>query len=136
MTFTEVITLTKIECGNCGGLYAISERFRQNKYDHAGTWHCPYCQCSWGYVKTEAARLREQLDARGVELHRAQQQAANDRMAREAAEKLALKERRKSARAANGVCTCCNRSFTNLRRHMATKHGAPLKRGEKAPVAA
>jgi hypothetical protein len=25
-------------------------------------------------------------------------------------------------RIGNGVCPCCNRSFTNLRRHMTTKH--------------
>lgn len=25
-------------------------------------------------------------------------------------------------RAANGVCQCCNRTFQNLQRHMATKH--------------
>lgn len=25
-------------------------------------------------------------------------------------------------RIANGVCPCCDRSFTNLQRHMASKH--------------
>jgi DNA repair exonuclease SbcCD ATPase subunit len=25
-------------------------------------------------------------------------------------------------RAANGICPCCNRSFTNLQRHMASQH--------------
>jgi hypothetical protein len=32
------------------------------------------------------------------------------------------KARNQLERVGNGVCPCCTRSFTNLRRHMATKH--------------
>lgn len=129
-TFTEVITLRQINCGSCGGTYAINERFYDHKRQHGETWHCPYCDCEWGFVESEASKLRKQLEAKGVELQSAQQREANERTARLAAEQRAAKEQRKAKRAENGVCTCCNRSFVDLKRHMASKHG--VKNGEPA----
>lgn len=126
-TFQETIELTKIDCGCCGASYAINERYRQQKYQEGGTWHCPYCQTSWGYSNNnENARLKKQV----AEL---EQHKANLRAAKEAAEQEAEHFRksrditkgllnRVKTRLKNGVCPCCNRTFANLHRHMQSKH--------------
>lgn len=36
------VELTQFSCGECGGTYAINERYRQQKHDKGGGWTCPY----------------------------------------------------------------------------------------------
>ncbi|THK37666.1 hypothetical protein EHS39_13610 [Ensifer sp. MPMI2T] len=75
----------------------------------------------WHYTKgeTEIVRLRRERD-------RLQQKLAEVADERDAAircaEANAGKVRRLETRSRNGLCPCCNRSFVNLRRHVATKH--------------
>lgn len=127
-TFTEVVTLVKAECGNCSGIFAITQSFRDYAYANAGGYSCPYCRTAYKWQETNEDRLKKVLDAKTAELQRAQQQAANDRTARIAAEERAAKEQRKVNRTEAGVCPHCNRQFRALCRHMATKHG--VKNGE------
>lgn len=122
-TFTEIITLEKTECGRCGGIFALSRHFLEHARDNKGSYHCPYCKTPWSWNESEAERLKKALDAKNVELQRVQQQAANDRTARIAAEERAAKDQRKVKRTEAGVCPHCNRQFRALCRHMATKHG-------------
>lgn len=121
------VVLTEMNCGECGGTYAINERYRQQKYDKGGGWHCPYCQCTWGYFdNNEVSRLEKQLasEKRKKETAIRQKLLANEETQRTKnhlrAEK-AAKTRLKN-RIAKGVCPCCTRHFTNLERHMETKH--------------
>lgn len=121
------VTLTEINCGECGGTYALNERYRTQQYEKGGSWTCPYCKCGWGYSgNSENEKLKKQLEQerKSAEFHK--RNAASEREAREHT------ERRLSAqfgentklrnRVKNGVCPCCTRSFTNLKRHIATKH--------------
>jgi septal ring factor EnvC (AmiA/AmiB activator) len=90
-------------------------------------WHC-----LWGHAQhfpkgqSEAEKLRQERD-------RLKQQTAQlqDEIGEAWAHVDAEKRRAAAARgqvtklkkrAANGVCPCCNRTFANLQRHMATKH--------------
>lgn len=121
------IALTSINCGECGGTYAINERFRQQKHDNGGGWNCPYCKCSWGYFgKTEAQKLKEQLAEEQRRRVFAQENAAAERAAREQTERrLSATKGAKTRivnRIKNGVCPCCNRTFINLGQHMANQH--------------
>lgn len=109
------IQLTTIDCGVCGGTYAISERYRLKKYEDGASWTCPYCRCWWGYSKGENTRLREEVEA---EKRRTQAALARENELR--AEK--AKMERKLKRVTRGVCPECNRTFDNLARHMACKH--------------
>lgn len=110
------VNLTEINCGECGGTYAINERYREQKYQKSGFWNCPYCQCSWGYGKGENAKLREEVEA---EKRRTQAALTRENEERAAKEKL----ERKLLRVGRGTCPECNRSFANLARHMNCKHG-------------
>ena len=113
------VDLTQIVCGECGGTYAIAERVRKQRQDHSGFWHCPYCQTSWGFSKGELQKTREEL-----ELERKRHSSTLARLNETTAEldKTQKAAKRVRTRVQKGVCPCCNRTFINLGRHMATKH--------------
>lgn len=125
----ETVELSVINCGECGGTYAINDRYRKQKAQQGGGWNCPYCKCNWGYWSdndTEIGRLKNQLKSAEKRVEWAEngrrkaQQRAERTERRRRAEK-AAKTRIKN-RVAKGVCPCCNRHFENLHRHMQTKH--------------
>lgn len=123
MTYTETISLTKIDCGSCGGTYAVNERYRADRARDGGGWTCPYCKCSWGYSQdNENLRLKRELEQKARELTAAKCDTLREKQLREAAEVREAKSNRKLRRVHNGVCPCCKRTFSNLARHMATKH--------------
>lgn len=95
--------------------------------------------CLWGHgqvfaeSETEADKLRRERDRLKQEAARLEEEkrgawatANRQRELREAAERRASAARgqvtRLKNRAAAGVCPCCNRTFSDLQRHMATKH--------------
>ena len=118
--------LATVTCGKCGGIYAISERYRLHKQEHGGYWNCPYCQCGWGFGESDISKVSGRLRA-------AEQQVELERKRTEWARQDArITERRRRAlkgqltkvkkRVSHGACPCCNRSFENLRRHVQVKH--------------
>lgn len=114
------VQLAEINCGQCGGVYAITETFRNSKWQKGGGWHCPYCQVSWGYFKdNENARLK-----RDLEDEKKRKDAALAR-ANETERNLAQALRREKLikhRVAAGTCPCCKRTFKQLAAHMNRKH--------------
>lgn len=115
------VTLTEINCGDCGGVYALNERYRKQREDQSGYWHCPYCQTSWGYGKGSLQNAQEALAAE-QQRHRETLARLNETAAERDRQAAAAEQAKKRAMA--GLCSCCNRTFTNLARHMATKHKA------------
>lgn len=125
-TFTAGTDLAAIACGKCGGTYAIAERFRRQCQEEGKGWNCPYCKVGWGYGEGENAKLKRQLQA---ERNRVEYWQNEECVERRRAEHQA---RRASAfkgqvtkiknRVGRGVCPCCNRTFENLARHMASQH--------------
>lgn len=127
MTQIEVTTtLATVNCGVCGGVYAINERYREQCAQKGKSWRCPYCECAWGYSVGENARLKKEVEAlkqktAEVERQRAAAVAEAEHF-RRSRDIIQGKFNHEKKRVRNGVCPCCRRSFTNLRRHMATKH--------------
>ena len=127
LTLVQPVTLTQINCGRCGGTYAINERYRQQRQQEGGGWTCPYCKCAWGYFEdNDNAELKRALERERKRKEWAEQDAKRQRELREAAEhrergQKAAKTRLRN-RIKNGVCPCCNRTFLDLHRHMTTKH--------------
>lgn len=113
------VNLVDVDCGECGGTYAVNERFHEQKRQKGGYWHCPYCQTSWGFGEGENSRLKKELTAEKARRDRALQEANENR---QLAEKTVKAINRLKKRVTNGVCPCCNRTFQNLARHMKTKH--------------
>jgi hypothetical protein len=117
------VELHTVNCGCCGGVYAINERYRQKQYQDGGSWTCPYCKVSWGYANNnENAKLKQELAAEKERKERALAEANQLRASLTAQKAQTTKAKKQLLRTKNGVCPCCTRSFTNLRRHMATKH--------------
>lgn len=117
------IELTEINCGECGGTYAINERYRRQKEVKGQGWYCPYCQCSWGYYgNSENELLKKEL---------AEEKLRKARALADANEKGILLDKavgslnRLKRRIRAGVCPCCNRTFQNLAAHIKTKHPNP-----------
>ena len=115
------VQLTEINCGVCGGVYAVNAMFHKHKQDKGGYWTCPYCKCDWGFDKseTELARTQRELEEERKRRNDALARANEAAAARDKAER-ALK--RHKTRAKNGVCPCCKRTFKQLARHMKSKH--------------
>lgn len=102
-------------CCVCSVLFAFPERFeRDRRRDHA-YFYCPNGHQQHYTEKSDKDRLKE---AR-AEVAAAQTQVTHLTDQLEATKRDA---KRAQQRAAAGVCPCCNRSFQQLRRHMASKH--------------
>lgn len=133
MSLTVEQKLVTEECCSCHVLFAITDDFQRARRRDKATFYCPNGHAQSYAGKTEEQKLREQLD----EERRKRQSAEQDRAywsdeAKEQRE-LAAKERRRASgykghatkltkRVKAGVCICCNRTFQDLARHMATKH--------------
>jgi hypothetical protein len=126
-TITFGVDLTTINCGACGGTYAISEVYREKKYQTGGSWHCPYCEVGWGYSgNSENEKLKRDLAAERARRDQAEAKARvaelETRAARAQTTRAKNATKRLKVRAAAGTCSCCHRTFSQLARHMAHKH--------------
>ena len=117
------VRLVAITCANCGTPFGIGTRFMAARRADQRDFYCPNGHTNF-YPKpqrTEADRLREQLDA-------ARSLAQREQQRREAAERSARAHKgvatRVKNRAAHGVCPVpgCKRSFANVERHVAGQH--------------
>lgn len=118
-------TLIAKLCPTCFIEYAAPQGMFDKKHTDGGHWFCPnghqiiYTESKLDKAKAEAAALRLERD-------RLVQQEAwyEDRLKDARKETRTLKTSLKTIhkRVGNGICPCCNRSFANLQRHMASKH--------------
>lgn len=125
VTFTQTVSFTAFDCPECGLNYALTDAFVNRKRDTGEPWYCPHGH-SQSFRDGNASKLKAALR----ELAQKQAEVAYERsradMERRIREQREADLKRHKRRAANGVCGCCNRSFTNLRRHMATQHPEQL----------
>lgn len=123
-TFTE--TLVVEHCCTCGVAFGLSkDTYNKRLDDHKG-FYCPNGHSQYYLGKSEEDKLRDQLKEKENEiefkakrihsLHNTLTEKNNSIRALKGAKTRLLN------RVKNGVCPCCNRSFADLRRHMATKH--------------
>jgi ssDNA-binding Zn-finger/Zn-ribbon topoisomerase 1 len=123
-TFTEETTLVAMTCPSCGVKYAMPQVMRDNKESVGGSWFCVNGH-SLTYTETEIKRLRRELEQKRLEVVRQQENyfAEQRRHERTTKQLRSLKKR-----TAAGVCPCCKRSFSQLARHMHTKHAEFVKK--------
>jgi hypothetical protein len=120
-------------CHSCDAVFATEEKFHLERWADKRTFYCPNGHSMAYAGKSETQKLKEQLDEERRQRQRAEQNVAMYADEAREATKRAEHERRRAngykghatkitKRAKAGVCPCCNRSFENLRRHMASKH--------------
>ena len=130
-TYAGETSLAVLVCpvAGCSITYAIPERLRADAA-RAGnsriSWYCPNGHSVTYLGISEEERLRRDLErerTRAGRLASERDQAkASERAQRAAATRARNQRDKERKRVGNGVCPCCNRSFTDLRRHMASKH--------------
>jgi hypothetical protein len=108
-----------VTCGNCGITFWVPITFYRQKLKDKTNWHCPNGHARHFVSESPEERLKRQLAAKEEELR-----LERDRVARGERQLSAARGRvtRIKNRVQHGVCPCCNRTFQNLLRHMATKH--------------
>lgn len=117
--FTQTFTIEAVESGCGHTIFMTADHIKQRRRDHE-TFYCTHCGSHrhWPW-ESDLEKLRRERDAAAQreETIRADLAATKKRLSAQFGENTKLRNRAK-----NGVCPCCTRSFTNLRRHMATKH--------------
>ena len=124
----ELITHT---CNGCGMSFA-APNFLLRQFDEEGAFmRCPNVNCPWPSFSrqtTENQRLQKQIE----EANRSQRYWKNEHELEKRSHSATKGKLTKTKnRLANGVCPCCNRSFTNLKRHMESKHPEYSENREK-----
>lgn len=118
LTVDRQIHLVAMHCGECDITFAVPDSFKEERLNSGQAWYCPNGH-GRVFKETEADRLRRRLRSlEATNTHLEDQRAAAERQAR------AYKGHatRLKKRAAAGVCPCCDRSFQNVARHMASQH--------------
>lgn len=108
-------------CYKCGVEFAAPAGFVRQRREDSVEFFCPNGHGQI-YKTSELTKLKEQLEVkeRALAAKRAELEMTERRLVAQRAQ--TTKARNQLERVGNGVCPCCNRSFTNLRRHMDTKH--------------
>lgn len=124
---TEQVTLETTQCWKCGVTHAVPSYLLRMRREDKQTFYCPNGH-GGVFAKSTAEELREQLARAEREASAARMRENSEREQRQAAEaerdKTIRANRKLKKRVSAGVCPCCNRTFTNLGRHMHTQHPA------------
>lgn len=127
-TFEVAVLMTTIMCCHerCGIVFGVPSWWQHKRREDHTAWYCPNGHQQYFSVQSEAEKLKDQV----VQLERRNSRLSAEIDQERAATVAAERSRRAVVdqmtrlrnRVQNGVCTECNRSFTNLARHMNTKH--------------
>ncbi len=126
MTTTFYGTLNHIECANCGITFGITPDYEKRRRDDHKGFLCPNGHSNVYNGSSEEEKLRRERDNLKQQMARVEDEKAAALREAEHARASARTHKghltRTKNRIAAGVCPCCNRTFDNLARHMATQH--------------
>lgn len=116
------VILEERVCIRCGVDFAIPEEMLSNFVRLGGFYYCPNGH-SQGWdkgtehtkIKTLERELEQERERKRLALAR-----ENEALAQLSKAEAKIEKQKKRTRA--GLCPCCNRTFSQLARHMATKH--------------
>lgn len=121
----EMATITCCAVG-CGIVFAVPEWWQAKRREDHTTWYCPNGHPQGYLAKTEAEKLREQLDKSERSLNRerdrrqrAEESAMNLANSRRALRGVVTKLKRK---AQAGTCAWCDHQVPDLAAHVAAEH--------------
>ena len=137
-TFTETQThvFHVVHCYTCGVPFGITAKMHRRVVVEArGVVYCPACGCKtcWreSVADVQIKRLKQQLQTADTRANTANRHAhlveqRADGVERRLSATKGVVTRMKN-RVSRGICPCCKRHFTNLERHMDTKHPSYAK---------
>lgn len=106
------------QCCRCGVWFGVPTGYTENRRKDKERFFCPNGH-GQSYTESEADKLRRERDR--LKQQEAMLMDENARLLRER-EKAEAETRRLKRRVSAGSCPCCQRSFSNMSRHMKTKH--------------
>lgn len=120
------ITLETLSCANCGMTFAFPEVVH-TRYRHShDSFYCPVGHQNYYPGKSDLEKVNAQLESTKASLVFERNLREGAQRQREAVERSLAATRgvvtKLKKRVGSGVCPCCNRHFSALERHMATKH--------------
>lgn len=118
-TVTESVDFMLETCCSCGIPFFMPTYFYRHKLATKERFHCPNGHGMSYTGKTEAEKLKEQLEKLQQNQEKREEELQN-RWLDALSEKQKLEKQLK--RLHRGVCPCCNRSFANLQQHMKKQH--------------
>lgn len=125
-----MINLERHNCPNCFVEFALPDRMIAERRKDGKAFFCPAGH-SMSFHDTEFDRLQRERDRLKQDNARLAEEAEIARKAAITAKAAATKARKRTVA---GVCPCCTRSFTNLRRHIETQH--PEETNKVVPIRA
>lgn len=121
----DTINFVLEECCNCGIPFLMPAYLRDMLLTKRGeAFYCPKGHSQYYSGKSAEAKLKEQVEDLKKQ-HAKEYNDMQNKMLDAISEK--LKVEKQLMRVHKGVCPCCNRTFTNLSRHMKTKHPEAVK---------
>lgn len=119
MAYNYTLSLSLLHCTECGVAFGISDEYRAARRQNHATFYCPNGHSQYYPQKTEAELLKTALEKEQREAASLRENMVAAQRAQQKAEQRIEKLKK---RAAAGVCPCCNRTFSQLARHMESKH--------------
>ena len=112
-----------ITCSECHIPFAITRDHQDRLRSKRATFYCPNGHTQWYPGKTEAEKVREEMQAKLDEANRLREWERQQRILADKAEKAAKKKlKTQTIRINAGVCPYCHRTFKQLAAHMKCKH--------------
>lgn len=119
LKYQKTITMVTEICCNCGVAFGMPSDLQdvfQNNPDKS--FYCPNGHRQH-YSWSKEAKARQEAERK---LSQAEQQLRNAEFEKIQLEGKIKKQGRDLKRLTNGVCPCCNRTFSNLHNHMKKQH--------------
>lgn len=111
-------------CISCGVGFGVESSYDARLQESHQTFYCPNGHSQSYIGKTEAQRVREEMQAKIDEANRLTEwQRVQRIIAEKEAAKAKAKLKAQTKRVEAGVCIHCNRTFKQLAAHMKCKHG-------------
>lgn len=119
------IALEHHTCPNCFIEFAVPPRLIQERRIDKESFYCPNGH-SMSFQQSELDRVKTELDRAKRDLKWAREAADRNRERANKTERQLRATKgaltRVKKRVGKGVCPCCNRTFINVQRHMASQH--------------
>lgn len=120
-----ILTYEDESCPNCGVRFGVPYGFKIKRQEDKAIFYCPNGH-SICYAVSTAEKLRRENERLIQRLAEKDDAIKYQQKLREETERKLVATRgvvtRIRKRVSHGVCPCCNRTFGDLARHMATKH--------------
>jgi hypothetical protein len=122
----QAITINKqiyvLDCGECGIEFGVPNDFDDRRRRDHKTFYCPNGHPRVYLGESDAEKIKRLEREAAAERDAKVRAYAEVEAARRVNRALRGQATKLRKRISGGVCPCCNRTFVELGRHMATKH--------------